>query len=60
VPNLEIELRKTLQAARCNTELRERLRELAEDPAWLTPITEQLGGRHALVQELLCVTRRAA
>jgi hypothetical protein len=60
VSNLESRLRNTLQAARCNTQLRERLRELAEDPAWLASITDQLGGGHALVQDLLCVTRRAA
>ena len=58
--NLENRLRKTLQAARCNLELRERLRELAEDPRWLESMTDQLGGGHALVRELLCVTRRAA
>jgi hypothetical protein len=53
-------LRRTLLAARCNTEMRHRLRELVDDEAWLEPILRELGGGHAVVRELMWVTKREA
>ena len=60
MPDLDERLRKTILAARCNTEVRERLRQLVDDQSWLEPIVEQLGGGHAVVRELLWVTKRVA
>jgi len=53
-------LRRTLLAARCNAEMRHRLRELVDDEAWFAPILQELGGGHAVVRELLWVTKREA
>jgi hypothetical protein len=51
-------LRRTIVAARCNPRLRERLRELVDDHAWIDPIVEELGGGHAVVREMMWVTKR--
>lgn len=53
-------LRKTIMAARCNSRLRERLSELVDDRTWLDPIVEELGGGHAVVREMMWVTKRVA
>jgi hypothetical protein len=50
-------LRTTLDAARGNMEIRERLKELVDDPSRLDPIVQELGPRHALVRELLAIAR---
>ena len=53
-------LRKSLDNARGNPRIRERLQQLAEDPAWLESIVLQLGPRHAVVRELLLLTGKLA
>ena len=53
-------LRRTVVAARCNLHVRARLRELVDDHAWLEPIVEELGGGHAVVRELMWVTKGSA
>jgi hypothetical protein len=58
--DLNRRLRSTLEAARCNTELRDRLSRLVDDPAWVQPIVNELGKNHALVIELFRITKRAA
>ena len=58
--NLADQLRNSLQRARADERIRERLRELASDPEWLAAISTELGARHGLVRELLQVTRDAA
>lgn len=58
--SLEERLRRTLLAARCNTEVRDRLRQLVDDRSWLEPILDQLGGGHAVVRDLLWVTKGVA
>ena len=50
-------LRTTLDAARGNMEIRERLKALVEDPRRLGPIVQELGPRHGLVRELLAIAR---
>jgi hypothetical protein len=60
MPDLDERLRKTILAARCNTEMRDRLRQLVDDSRWFQPIVDQLGGGHAVVRELLWVTKRVA
>jgi hypothetical protein len=60
IQNLDRRLRSTLEAARCNTELRDRLSRLVEDQSWLEPIVSELGKNHALVIELFRITKRAA
>ena len=40
--------------------MRDRLRELVDDSRWFQPIVDQLGGGHAVVRELLWVTKRVA
>ena len=57
--NLADQLRNSLQHARGDARIRERLRELASDPKWLEAISTELGARHGLVRELLSVTRGA-
>jgi hypothetical protein len=57
--DLSERLRRTLLAARCDQKIRERLGELVDDREWLAPILEQLGPRHAVVQELMELTRRS-
>lgn len=56
-PSLGDRLRITLNAARGNLEIRAQLRKLVADPARFGPIVEELGARHALVRELLTITR---
>jgi hypothetical protein len=50
-------LRTTLDAARGNMEIRERLKALVEDPRRFDPIVKELGARHGLVRELLAIAR---
>lgn len=50
-------LRTTLDAARGNMEIRERLKAIVEDPNQLDPIVRELGPRHGLVRELLAIAR---
>lgn len=50
-------LRTTLHAARGNVQIRERLKRIIADPNQLDPIVRELGPRHALVRELLTITR---
>jgi len=45
----------TLDAARGNPEVRERLRLLVADPERVEPIVLELGRRHALVRELFTI-----
>lgn len=52
-------LRTTLQAARGNVQIRERLKTLIVDPEEFDPIVRELGPRHALVRELLAIARHA-
>ena len=42
-------LRNTLQAARGNPQIRERLVEIVDDPERFDPIVRELGMRHALL-----------
>lgn len=53
-------LRATLQAARGNAQIREKLQAIVSDPKRLDPILHELGARHALVRDLLTITRRGA
>ena len=57
---LDQRLRRTLTAARCNTEVRNRLRELVDDHTWLEGVLAELGKGHALVRELLWITKGVA
>jgi hypothetical protein len=57
--NLADQLRNSLQHARGDNRIRERLRELASDPKWLESITTELGERHGLVRELRSIARAA-
>jgi hypothetical protein len=50
--NLADQLRNSLNSARANERIRERLQELASDPKWLESIEAELGARHGLVREL--------
>jgi len=52
-------LRLTLQAARGNVEIRERLRGIVADPDRLDSIVRELGPRHALVRDLLAIARHS-
>jgi hypothetical protein len=58
--NLADQLRDSLQRARGDARIRERLRELSSDPNWLESITAELGARHGLVRELLSIARTPA
>lgn len=53
-------LRATLHAARGNEQIRERLQAIVSDPERLDPILQELGPRHALVRDLLVITRYGA
>ena len=53
-------LRATLLAARGNAQIRERLQTIVSDPERLDPIVQELGPRHALVRDLLAITRYGA
>jgi hypothetical protein len=50
-------LRTTLHAARGNVQIRERLKGIIADPERFDPIVRELGPRHALVRDLLEITR---
>jgi hypothetical protein len=50
-------LRATLQAARGNERIRERLKGIIADPERFDPIVQELGPGHALVRELLAIAR---
>ena len=50
-------LRMTLDAARGNLQIRTRLQAIVADPSRFEAIVEELGPRHALVRELLAITR---
>lgn len=52
-------LRRTLQAARGDLQIRERLTQMIAEPGRLDEIVAQLGGRHTLVRDLLSITRAA-
>jgi len=58
--SLDERLRRTLLAARCNTVVRDRLRQLVDDRSWLEPIVDELGGGHAVVRDLMWITKRVA
>lgn len=45
-------LRRSLDGARGNPKIRERLEQLAQDPARVEQIARTLGPRHAVVREL--------
>ncbi len=51
-------LRTTLHAARGNMKIRQRLEEIVADPSRFDPIVRELGPRHALVRDLLALSRR--
>ena len=55
--SLDERLRTTLNAARGNMQIRERLKQLVADPERFGPIVRELGPRHALVRELLAIAR---
>ena len=50
-------LRRTLQAARGDLQIRERLKQMIAEPGRLVEIVAQLGGRHTLVRDLLVIAR---
>ena len=50
-------LRTTLQAARGNVQIRERLKTMIADPERFDSIVRELGTRHAIVRELLVIAR---
>jgi len=52
-------LRRTLQAARGDLQIRERLTQLIAEPGRLDEIVAQRGGRHTRVRDLLVITRAA-
>ena len=55
--SLDERIRTTLNAARGNMQIRERLKQLVADPERFGPIVHELGPRHALVRELLSIAR---
>lgn len=52
-------LRTALLAARGNERIRQCLRDIVSDPERLEEIVRELGPRHALVRDLLVMTRRS-
>jgi len=51
-------LRTTLNLARVNERIRERLQELVDDHERFSSLVRQFGPRHGLVQDLLALTHR--
>ena len=52
-------LRRSLDGARANLEIRERLQQLARDPARVEKIARTLGPRHAVIRELSRLRERS-
>ena len=51
-------LTQTLQAARGNLQIRERLKDMLAESNRLEAIVRELGPRHALVRDLLVIARQ--
>lgn len=57
--DLASQLRRTLQAARGDLQIRERLKQMVLEPGRLEEIVAELGARHTLVRDLIAITRAA-
>jgi hypothetical protein len=56
-PPIVTTLRRTLDAARANVQIRERLKTMVSDPARFDSLVREVGPSHALVRDLIAITR---